>query len=116
MSRYHVALVLFVAMSWLFGDVPGLLVGVLLCVLALSRLPVWTHWTIGLGAVVMGAGALLIQQLPSTSGTTSFAVGHGASHFLVGIGLASMALAIIRESIERPKASTRKASAREEGA
>jgi hypothetical protein len=99
---FRPSLLAFVCLTWLFGGIPGLVVGSGLAALALVGSPARVHWIIGLGAIGLATLSVAFQALSSPSATPTFAATHAAAHLLVGIGIASISVAILRESLGRP--------------
>jgi hypothetical protein len=87
----------FVALTWFFGGLPGLGVGIVLVVLRLRGLGSNLLWPLGVLAIAAAPFAVLVQGLPPGAAGPEFGARHAAATLLVGIGLASLALAAFLE-------------------
>jgi hypothetical protein len=109
MSRRRLAIAIpYLALTWLFGGMYGLLAGLVIVALWVSLGPfARVLWALSVLLLVAAPIAILAQGLPTgpTVGA-DFGANHMVAHVLVGLALATAGLAAFAEAVGGRKGST----------
>ena len=89
--------ILFAYATYFFGGLAGGLIGIALMALRIRWRSPSFFWALGVCAMAAAPFSVLVQGLAFGNVTPGFVSRHGVAHLLVGIGLASVALAAFLE-------------------